>query len=78
MKTLIGSYSQFSRSLQLILLPKQIIGPFVSFLRKRYPNMSHAITKIQRLLIPSLLYEQFQSFMEFPSFSTHVARKCQD
>ena len=36
---------------------------------KTFPNMSHVDTKIQRLLIPSLLSEQFQSFMKYPPFS---------
>ena len=37
---------------------------------KRFANMSHVDAKIQRLLIPSLLSEQFQCFMKFPPFSS--------
>ena len=37
---------------------------------KRFLNMSNVDTKIQRLLIPSLLSEQFQSFTKFPPFSS--------
>ena len=36
---------------------------------KRFPNMSHVDTKIQRPLIPSQLSEQFQSFTKSPLFS---------
>ena len=39
-------------------------------LNKRFQNKSHVDTKIQRLLIPSLLSEQFQSFAKFPPFSS--------
>ena len=35
---------------------------------KRFPNISHVNTKIQRLLIRSLLSEKFHSFMKFPPF----------
>ena len=51
MKTLNGSYlQQFSKNLQLILLPKHVIDPFASCLFKRFPNMSYVDAKIQRLL----------------------------
>ena len=39
-------------------------------LNKRFQNKSHVDTKIQRLLIPSLLSKQFQSFAKFPPFSS--------
>ena len=37
---------------------------------KIFPNMSHLDTKIQRILIPSLSSEQFQSFTKFPPISS--------
>ena len=46
MKTRNGSYlQQFSKNLQLILLPKHSIVVLI----KRFPNMSYVHAKIQRL-----------------------------
>ena len=70
MKTLNGSYpQQFSINLQLILLPKHITDPFASCFIERFRNISYVDAKIQRLLIPSLLSEQFKSFMRVLPFS---------
>ena len=62
--------NKLSTNLQLILHPKHIIDLLHLVLIKRFPNMSQVDTKIQRLLIPFLLSEQFQSFTIFSPFSS--------
>ena len=57
------------KNLQLILLPKHIIDLLHLVLIKKFPNIAHVDNKIQRLLISSLLSEQFQSFLKSPPFS---------
>ena len=55
-----NSNSFFFQNTLLILLHLVLI--------KRFPNMSHVDTKIQKLLIPFLLSEQFQSITKFAPF----------
>ena len=57
------------KNLQLILLPKHIIDLLHLVLIKKFPNIAHVDNKIQRVLISSLLSEQFQSFLKSPPFS---------
>ena len=57
-----ATYSFYFQNTLLTLLHLVLI--------KRFLNMSNVDTKIQRLLIPSLLSEQFQSFTKFPPFSS--------
>ena len=67
--------NNFQKTSNLFYFQNTLLTLLHLVLIKIFP-MSHIDTKIQRLLITSLLSEQFQSFTKFPPFSSLGGKIC--